>query len=47
MLRDYLDRLSETERRGDAREESFYPHLLELFDWYAEHRGAATPGDVP
>jgi len=28
----------ETERRGDAREESFYPHLLGLFDAYSAHR---------
>lgn len=35
----YLDRIFETERRGEAREESFYPHLLDLFDWYGEHRG--------
>jgi hypothetical protein len=35
----YLDRIFETERRGDAREESFYPHLLDLFEWYGEERG--------
>ena len=35
----YLDRVFETERRGEAREESFYPHLLDLFEWYGEHRG--------
>lgn len=35
----YLDRIFETERRGEAREESFYPHLLDLFEWYGEHRG--------
>ncbi|MFP5286087.1 MAG: DNA methyltransferase, partial [Thermoanaerobaculia bacterium] len=38
-LLDYLDRVFETERRGDAREESFYPLLLDLLDWYAAHRG--------
>jgi Type ISP C-terminal specificity domain len=38
-LLDYLDRVFETERRGDAREESFYPLLLGLLDWYAAHRG--------
>lgn len=27
------------ERRGESREESFYPHLLDLFEWYAEERG--------
>jgi hypothetical protein len=35
----YLDRIFDTERRGEAREESFYPHLLDLFEWYGEHRG--------
>ncbi len=35
----YLDRIFETERRGDSREESFYPHLLDLLEWYGEHRG--------
>lgn len=35
----YQDRLFETERRGEAREESFYPHLLDLFEWFGEHRG--------
>ncbi len=35
----YLDRVFETERQGEAREESFYPHLVDLFEWYGEHRG--------
>ncbi|HYX24586.1 MAG TPA: type ISP restriction/modification enzyme, partial [Thermoanaerobaculia bacterium] len=35
----YLDRIFETERRGESREESFYPHLLDLFEWYGEERG--------
>ncbi|HEX6904051.1 MAG TPA: type ISP restriction/modification enzyme [Thermoanaerobaculia bacterium] len=35
----YLDRLLETERRGDAREESFYPCLENLLGWFAEHQG--------
>lgn len=39
LLSDYLDRLSETERRGDAREESFYPCLLELLARCAKLRG--------
>ncbi|HEX9944363.1 MAG TPA: type ISP restriction/modification enzyme [Thermoanaerobaculia bacterium] len=34
----YQDRIFETERRGEAREESFYPPLLDLFEWYGEHR---------
>lgn len=37
----YLDRIHDTERRGGAREESFYPHLLDLFEWYAKERGPA------
>lgn len=37
-LHDYLERVAETERRGESREESFYPHLLDLFAAYAEHR---------
>src|SRR3954471_4978167 len=40
----YLDRIFETERRGDAREESFYPHLLDLFEWYGEERGRRDLG---
>src|ERR1700710_31285 len=39
LLHDYLGRIAETERRGEAREESFYPHLKWLFEGYAEHRG--------
>jgi hypothetical protein len=39
LLYNYLDRIAETERRGEAREESFYPHLKWLFEGYAEHRG--------
>ncbi len=39
LLHDYLDRIAGMERRGEAREESFYPHLLRLFEGYAEHRG--------
>jgi hypothetical protein len=37
----YLDRIFDAERRGESREESFYPHLLDLFEWYAEQRGLA------
>jgi hypothetical protein len=40
-LHDYLDRIADLERRGEAREESFYPCLLGLFEGYAEHRGRA------
>jgi Type ISP C-terminal specificity domain/N-6 DNA Methylase len=39
LLHDYLDRIAGTERRGEAREESFYPHLKALFEGHAEHRG--------
>ncbi|HEY0512557.1 MAG TPA: type ISP restriction/modification enzyme [Thermoanaerobaculia bacterium] len=39
FLQDYLDRIVETERQGEAREESFYPLLLDLFEWYGERRG--------
>jgi hypothetical protein len=39
MLLDYLDRLSETEQRGDAREESFYPCLLDLLTRCAKLKG--------
>jgi hypothetical protein len=38
MLLAYLERLHETGRRGDAREESFYPWLRELLERYAAHR---------
>ena len=40
----YLDRIFETERRGEAREESFYPHLLDLFEWYGEERSRRDLG---
>lgn len=40
----YLERIWDTERRGEAREESFYPHLLDLFEWYGEHRGRRDLG---
>jgi hypothetical protein len=39
FLGDYLDRIADIERRGEGREESFYPCLLDLFQAYAEHRG--------
>jgi hypothetical protein len=38
-LLNYVERVAEMERRGDAREESFYPLLLNLLDWHAAHRG--------
>jgi Type ISP C-terminal specificity domain len=39
MLLDYLDRVFTTEQRGDDREESYYPHLLDLLLRCAAHRG--------
>jgi hypothetical protein len=38
---EYLERIARMEQSGEAREESFYPHLIELFDGYAERRGAS------
>ncbi|HEY4597041.1 MAG TPA: N-6 DNA methylase, partial [Thermoanaerobaculia bacterium] len=35
----YLERVSGMERRGEAREESFYPLFADLLEGYAEHRG--------
>jgi len=37
----YLDRIYERERRGESREESFYPELLGLLEWFGEERGLA------
>lgn len=39
MLLDYQERVSATQRRGDDREESYYPHLLDLLLCCAAHRG--------
>ncbi len=39
FLQEYLDRIVELERLGEAREETFYPLLLDLFQIYADHRG--------
>jgi hypothetical protein len=36
MLKSYLKRIADTSSRGDAREESFYPALAELFKAYAD-----------
>ncbi|MFL6195684.1 MAG: type ISP restriction/modification enzyme [Thermoanaerobaculia bacterium] len=35
----YVDRVAATERRDEAREESFYPCFLDLLEDYAAHRG--------
>src|ERR1700682_4451464 len=37
----YLDRIHDRERRGESREEGFYPDLLDLFEWFAKERGLA------
>ncbi len=39
MLLDYLEQVYEMERRGDAREESFYLHLRDLLRRYAQYQG--------
>ena len=36
MLKSYLKQIADTSNRGDAREESFYPVLSDLFKAYAE-----------
>jgi len=36
MLKNYLEKLTSTTIQGDAREESYYPHLAELFKLFAE-----------
>ena len=36
MLKAYLKRITDTSNRGDAREESFYPALADLFSVFAE-----------
>lgn len=39
MLREYLQQIFNTSKRGDAREESFYPHLKELIETFAKSKG--------
>jgi len=39
MLKSYLKKISETCKRGDAREESYYSVLKELLDNYSEFKG--------
>ncbi|MGH7422314.1 MAG: adenine methyltransferase [Candidatus Methylomirabilales bacterium] len=36
MIGEYLRQIFETSKRGDAREESFYPHLKQLIEAFAE-----------
>lgn len=39
MLKAYLKRIAETAKRGDAREESYYPILKELLEEYSHSTG--------
>ncbi|MDD8018595.1 MAG: N-6 DNA methylase, partial [Bacteroidota bacterium] len=39
MLRDYLKKISATTARGDAREESYYPHFSRFLETFAEETG--------
>ncbi|MGH7771982.1 MAG: N-6 DNA methylase [Candidatus Binatia bacterium] len=39
MIREYLKQIFETSKRGDAREESFYPHLKQLIETFAQSKG--------
>lgn len=39
MLREYLKKIADTSKRGDAREESYYPVLKELIEQYSETTG--------
>lgn len=39
MLKAYLKRIAETAKRGDAREESYYPVLKELLEEYSNSTG--------
>jgi type I restriction-modification system DNA methylase subunit len=41
MLKEYLKEIHEVERQGDAREESFYPALGKLIEFYAKELGKA------
>jgi predicted helicase len=39
MLREYLKKIADTSKRGDAREESYYPVLKDLFEEYSNSTG--------
>jgi predicted helicase len=39
MLKEYLKKIADTSNRGDAREESYYPVLKDLFDGYCSAIG--------
>ncbi len=39
MLKEYLQKISETAQQGDAREESFYPTLKDLLETFAKSSG--------
>ena len=39
MLKAYLKQIADTSKRGDAREESYYPVLKDLIDEYCSSTG--------
>ena len=39
MLKRYLKKIADTSNRGDAREESYYPVLADLFNEYCDSTG--------
>ncbi len=39
MLKEYLQKISETSQQGDATEESFHPTLKDLLEAFAESSG--------
>jgi len=39
MLREYLKKIADTSKRGDAREESYYPVLADLLREYCDSTG--------
>ena len=41
MLKNYLKEIHGVERQGDAREESFYPALKQLIEYFAKDLGKA------
>ena len=47
LLEQYLKNLTETSKRGDAREESYYKHLDDLIKGYAKIVRIALPANNP
>ena len=39
MLKEYLQKISETAQQGDARKESFYPTLKDLLETFGKSSG--------